>query len=618
MFSFSLPFGGGFSSLRENLTRHLSLLKKIDVPFVGHENDHKIDEELHRKVEQRLQRQQSISTIDEENYFKGFKGVDGGRSEAVRHAITSNLTELIPHKNKKELADYETIYDRIDGNIVIMGGYRGSILRDAKTHKRVWIPLKAGFNLRKINLLLGPNKEDELNAEDKIYPDGILSHIGPIDICRKLIKKLDANPKVNMQEFGYDWRLSGDYVSQKLERFLAKIYQETGKPTLVIAHSMGGLMVHGAVQRNPKLFRSVVYVGSPSECLNILGPIRFGDSVLLSDKILTFETNFMMRSSFIFLPLSGETFYNYKTKEKYKIDFFNPESWIEYNLNPLVSEKRKLEAEAKSKKLKDKDNLVGRTLSMSSLGSTKSPSPPSSVTSSSTFPSINLISSKFSKMYRSSSLKKSKTSADSAASVPISSSSSSSTPPPPSSKGTTASEPQPPAATTSVPGVDSTGNQSTPHPDHYSFTFAEAYRYLSETLESTKKYILSLEHDPKLAAEYPPMAIVYGNKIPSVRGSLVRLRQDIKDGNYYEFFYGHGDGVIHQKWLMPEKKGFTFYDKHTGTGEIVGKFASDAAHVGLMTDFDTMGKALNAVFEAEKCWEQKKLKQKRMMNQKLD
>ena len=618
VFSFSLPFGGGFSSLRENLTRHLSLLKKIDVPFVGHENDHKIDEELHRKVEQRLQRQQSISTIDEENYFKGFKGVDGGRSEAVRHAITSNLTELIPHKNKKELADYETIYDRIDGNIVIMGGYRGSILRDAKTHKRVWIPLKAGFNLRKINLLLGPNKEDELNAEDKIYPDGILSHIGPIDICRKLIKKLDANPKVNMQEFGYDWRLSGDYVSQKLERFLAKIYQETGKPTLVIAHSMGGLMVHGAVQRNPKLFRSVVYVGSPSECLNILGPIRFGDSVLLSDKILTFETNFMMRSSFIFLPLSGETFYNYKTKEKYKIDFFNPESWIEYNLNPLVSEKRKLEAEAKSKKLKDKDNLVGRTLSMSSLGSTKSPSPPSSVTSSSTFPSINLISSKFSKMYRSSSLKKSKTSADSAASVPISSSSSSSTPPPPSSKGTTASEPQPPAATTSVPGVDSTGNQSTPHPDHYSFTFAEAYRYLSETLESTKKYILSLEHDPKLAAEYPPMAIVYGNKIPSVRGSLVRLRQDIKDGNYYEFFYGHGDGVIHQKWLMPEKKGFTFYDKHTGTGEIVGKFASDAAHVGLITDFDTMGKALNAVFEAEKCWEQKKLKQKRMMNQKLD
>ncbi|KAG5420324.1 hypothetical protein I9W82_002205 [Candida metapsilosis] len=622
VFSFALPFGGGFSSLKENITRHLSSLKKIDVPFVGHDEDHKIDEELQRKVELRLQRQQSISTVDEENYFKGFKGVDGGRSEAIKHAFTPNFTELLPLKNKKELADYETIYDRIDGNIVIMGGYRGSILRDTKTHKRIWIPLKAGFNLRKINLLLGPNKEDEWNAEDKIYPDGVLSHIGPIDICRKLIKKLDSNPNVNIQEFGYDWRLGGEYVSQKLEQFLTKIYQETGKPTLVIAHSMGGLMVHGTVQRNPKLFRSVVYVGSPSECLNILGPIRFGDSVLFSDKILTFETNFMMRSSFVFLPLSGETFYNYKTKEKYKIDFFNPDNWVEYNLNPLVAKNRKIEAESKLKKLKDQDSST-----MSSLRSTRSSSPPSSLTSSSTFPSINSISSKFSKMYRSSSLKKSKTnSADSAA--PMSTSSSYSTPPTSSSSASAststaskngnscASEPQPPAATAAVPGVDSTGSQSTPRPDHFSFTFAESYRYLTETLESTKKYVLSLEHDPKLAAEYPPMAIVYGNKVPSVRGSLVRSRQDIKDGNYYEFFYGHGDGVIHQKWLMPEKKGFTYYDKHSGTGEIVGKFASDAAHVGLMTDFDTMGKALNAVFEAEKFWEEKKRLQREMMKSK--
>ncbi|KAI5962905.1 hypothetical protein KGF57_001345 [Candida theae] len=661
VFSFALPFGGGFSSLRENVARHLHQLKNIDVPFVKHDEEHKIDEELHRKVELRLQRQQSISTVDEEQYFKGFKGVDDGRSEAIRHALTPNFNELLPIKNKKDLPDYESIYDRIDGNIVIMGGYRGSILRDTKTHKRVWIPLKAGFNLRKIDLLLGPNKEDEWNAEEKMYPDGILSHVGPIDVCRKLIKKLDANPNVNIHEFGYDWRLSGDYVSHKLEEFLTKIHQETGKPTLVIAHSMGGLMVHGAVQRNPKLFRSVVYVGSPSECLNILGPIRFGDSVLLSDKILTFETNFMMRSSFIFLPLSGETFYDKKTKEKYKIDFFDPDNWVEYNLNPLVSKQRKIEAESKGKKLNEQHR--SRTFSIaSSIGLTRSPSPPSSIISSSTFPSINQISSKFSKMYRSTSLKKFKRGSDSAtdesspppssasasasatttattttvtatataaattpsstlngdAASPARSSSSSPSPsPPPSSSNDApcASEPQPPAATSMVPGVDSTGTQSTPHPHQYSFTFAESYRYLSETLESTKKYVLSLEHDPKLAAEYPPMAMVYGNRIPSVRGSLVRSRQDIKDGNYYEFFYGHGDGVIHQKWLMPEKKGFTFYDKHTGTGEIVGKFASEAAHVGLMTDLDTMGKALNAVFEAEKFWEQKKLSQRRKMRE---
>ncbi|KAI3404585.2 hypothetical protein KGF56_002630 [Candida oxycetoniae] len=574
VFSFALPFGG-LETIKHNLTKQLQNFK-IDVPFVGNNNNNNnnnINSEdlkrLRREVDLKLERQQTISTLDDENYFRDFKGTDAGRLKAIKHSISANVNEIIPHKKKGELHDYETIYDRIDGNIVVMGGYRGSILRDTSTKKRVWIPIKAGFNLRKINLLLGPNKEDELNAEDKIYPDGVLKNVGPVDICKKLINKLDANPNVNIQEFGYDWRLSGDYVSHKIEKFLEEIYKLTGKPTLVIAHSMGGLMVHGALQRNPKLFRSVIYVGSPSECLNILGPIRFGDSVILSDKILTYETNFMMRSSFIFLPLSGEVFYNKDTKENYKIDYFDPDNWVEYNLNPLVAKKRKIAAEAAAN---------------NSASAVSSGSPPSSLLSSSStlsFPTINInqIGTTITKIYRSSSLKKKATS-------PSCSNIS-----PPSSRESTAS---------ALPQDD----------DHYSLSFAEAYRYLSETLKATKRYVLSLEYNPELEAEYPPMAIVYGNTIPSVRGSIVRSREDIKNGNYYEFFYGHGDGVIHQKWLMPEKKGFKYYDKSSGTGQIVGKFASSCAHVGLMTDHDTMGKALNAVFEAEKFWEKKKQRQR--------
>ncbi|KAI5957107.1 hypothetical protein KGF54_000035 [Candida jiufengensis] len=601
VFSFSLPFGG-LESIRNDLSRKLQNLK-IDVPFVGNHEDEEIRKNLQKNVELRLERQQSISTTDEENYFKNFKGTDAGRLRAVKHTITSNLGDIIPHK-KKDLKDYESIYDRIDGNIVIMGGYRGSILRDTKTKKRIWIPLKAGFHLKKIDLLLGPNKEDELNAEEKLYPDGILKNVGPIDICKKLIKKLDSNPNVNIKEFGYDWRLGGDYVSSKLEKFLSDIYEETGKPTLVIAHSMGGLMAHGTMQKNPKLFRSIIYVGSPSECLNILGPIRFGDSVILSDKILTFETNFMMRSSFVFLPLNGETFYNKNTKEHYVIDFFNPDNWVEYNLNPLVAEKRKIAAENAEKQKKLLSTSTSGSLSSlnhnsnhnsvdSQIGKkSSSPSSSLSLVSNSTFPSINSISSTFSKIYRSSSLKKNSKTSNNLSSPP------SSSPPTTSPLTSTNSNPNNP------------NDQAVPEQEHYSFSFADSYRYLTETLESTKEYVLSLNHDPQKAAEYPPMAIVYGNTIPSVRGSVVTSRQDIKDGNYYEFFYGHGDGVIHQKWLMPEKKGFTFYDNSTGKGEIVGKFASPAAHVNLLTDFDAIGKGLNAVFEAEKFWEKKKMIQK--------
>ncbi|KAI5962615.1 uncharacterized protein KGF55_003691 [Candida pseudojiufengensis] len=608
VFSFSLPFGG-LESIRNDLSKKLQNFK-IDVPFVN--NNH--EEENNRKsfqrdIELRLERQQSISTVDEANYFKNFKGTDAGRLRAVKHTISSNLGEIIPHKKKSE-NDYESIYDRIDGNIVIMGGYRGSILRDTKTKKRVWIPLKAGFHLKKIDLLLGPNKEDELNAEEKLYPDGVLKNVGPIDICKKLIKKLDSNPKVNIKEFGYDWRLGGDYVTNKLEKFLTQIYEETGKPTLVIAHSMGGIMAHGTMQKNPKLFRSIIYVGSPSECLNILGPIRFGDSVILSDKILTFETNFMMRSSFLFLPLSGETFYNKTTKENYKIDFFNPDSWVEYNLNPLVSEKRKQAAELQQQKKKISSQSTSGSVSSLTNGSIdhnifkKSTSPSSSISlnSSSTFPSINSISSTFSKLYRSSSLKKNSKSNG----TNLSSSSSTTMNNPSSSPPTT-------SPLTSTKQTTEPENQAIPEQEHFSFSFADSYRYLSETLESTKKFVKSLEFDPNKQTEYPPMAIVYGNTIPSVRGSVVTSRQDIKDGNYYEFFYGHGDGVIHQKWLMPEKKGFRYYDKSTGQGEIVGKFSSSCAHVNLLTDFDAIGKGLNAVFEAEKFWEKKKMIQKLAM-----
>ena len=141
--------------------------------------------------------------------------------------------------------------------------------------------------------------------------------------------------------------------------------------------------------------------------------------------------------------------------------------------------------------------------------------------------------------------------------------------------------------------------------EKYSFTFAESYDYLKRTLVRTRKYIDGLEFKPELEHKYPPLAVVYGNKVPLVRGLNVRSRQDIKDGNYYEFFYGHGDGVIHQKWLLPERKGFRFYDAETGEGEIVGKFALDCGHVDLMTDFKAMGEGLAAIVEAEKHWHRK-------------
>ena len=60
-------------------------------------------------------------------------------------------------------------FHRLTGsNVLMMGGYRGSILRDAQTGRRLWVPLRVGFNVRKADLAIGLTNEDELSSERTI------------------------------------------------------------------------------------------------------------------------------------------------------------------------------------------------------------------------------------------------------------------------------------------------------------------------------------------------------------------------------------------------------------------------------------------------------------------
>lgn len=189
--------------------------------------------------------------------------------------------------------------DTVTGDVVVMGGYRGSILRDKTVNnRRVWIPLKVGFNLRKVDLEVGLEAEDEERMADRIHADGMLTHIGPVDISRRLIRKLRNTAEEHdrkVHDYGYDWRLSPDLLSRRLIAFLEKLpcnQVREGDPTtrrgaLVIAHSLGGLIVRHAVNQRPELFSGVLFAGTPMHCVNILGPLRNGDSVLFNSKVFT-------------------------------------------------------------------------------------------------------------------------------------------------------------------------------------------------------------------------------------------------------------------------------------------------------------------------------------------
>ena len=173
----------------------------------------------------------------------------------------------------------------------------------------------------------------------------MITDIGPVDISRRLFRKLRTcrnfkNDNIRVHDFGYDWRLSPALLSRRLIRFLERLpCNQPGvlahaRGATVIAHSLGGLITRYAVNERPELFAGVIYAGTPQHCVNVLGPLRNGDEVLLNSKVLTAQVNFTLRTSFALLPESGQCFIDINTKEQYNVDFFNVDSWK--RLRPMI------------------------------------------------------------------------------------------------------------------------------------------------------------------------------------------------------------------------------------------------------------------------------------------
>ncbi|CAI4043976.1 uncharacterized protein SKDI_10G2980 [Saccharomyces kudriavzevii IFO 1802] len=524
-FSFSLPFGNTNFRSSSPLAIIRTVLPKTPDEFIR-KNLRK------NEIRQKLKKTKSISSLEEMELFKYEKGIDNSRIRAFKDSLEmdtlkNSIKQITADPFDKTHDGYyrsrlESIWHELEGDVVVMGGYRGSVLRDASTRKRIWIPLKAGLNMAKVDLLIGPNDEDELKTQKEIIPDGMVTHIGPVDVSKRLIKKLEANPNLKVQQFGYDWRLSLDISAEHLRSKLQNIYneQKSKKGVYIIAHSMGGLVAHKVLQDCTHLIRGIIYVGSPSQCPNILGPIRFGDDVMWNKTIFSKETNFFMRSSFYFLPLDGRCFVDKTTLKRYDFNFFDTEVWKQLGLSPLVNEKRGKLADEKSSLLPKKSK------SSLSLRATLS--------------------------------------------------------------ATTKFVLNAPVVRTVAGNNNRQPPKDVPSDEFFHTSYEDSCEYLTRTLERTKNYLDSLNYDP--SKEYPPLAMVYGNKVPTVRGAKVNGIQDIKDGNYEDFYYGPGDGVVHHKWLLPEQRGFP----------VVCKIASSTGHVSLMTDFKSMAKAFISIVDSEK------------------
>lgn len=433
--------------------------------------------------------------------------------------------------SKDAFAALDRVLADLTGDVVVLGGYRGSVLRSADPpHQQLWAPVKLGFNMRKANLTLGLDDDDEDRVEQAIVPSGMLQHIGPIDISRKLLRRLRAcenarRGDLRVWDFGYDWRLSPHLLSRRLRRFLRTLpSNQPGAPpetrgALVVAHSLGGLITRHAVNGCPDLFRGVLYAGTPQRCINILGPMRNGDVVLFNDKLLSAAVNFSIRSSFVFLPEDGFCFVDRRTGEPYRVDFYDPDQWLRCRLSPCL----------------------------------QPPLPPHDRT-----PASPSFASFLPNPLRAR--------ADSRSGRRSS--------PDPALPHRDQHRPPTPASPSSPPE----------HPD-----CQRHLEYLARVLAATKRFRAELAHDPSLQAAdaYPPFAVLYGKTIPTVYAAQVSGRDAIPCADAYDdLLFRAGDGVVLAKEAMlPDG-----YAVVRG-----GMVSTERGHITMLGDLAAIGKALVAL-----------------------
>ncbi|RFU26939.1 hypothetical protein B7463_g9401, partial [Scytalidium lignicola] len=465
----------------------------------------------------------------------------------------------------------DQVVENLTGDVVIMGGYRGSILRSAKPpHRQLWVPVKVGLNLRKVDLEVGLEPEDEERMEEKIFASGMLQNIGPVDISKRLFKRLSEsenakNGKLRIWDYGYDWRLSPHILSRKLTQFLEKLpsNQDPSGPkgALVIAHSLGGVITRHVVNSRPELFSGVVYAGVPKSCVNILGPFRNGDAVLLSSRVLTAQVNFTLRTSFLLLPEDGQCFIDINTKEPYPVDFFSLDDWIKYRWSPCTDPPLPPRNPPILRILNRPVSLIGLPNPVKGLSWTTS------------------------QENEDSSQKHSRSHSSSIAAL---------------SRAEDAARNFEPARDKALaPQMDGQNknliskfqNPSTSVATTVTIPRDKAINYLRRTLAETKKFKEELYFKPELSESnrYPPLALIYNKSIPTVYGAKVDGREGIPCVDSYDnLAFASGDGVVLAREAMLPEGYKTVYG---------GRIRSDRGHVALLGDLNAVGRAINAVLK---------------------
>lgn len=574
----------------------------------------------------------SLGSLGLSNFMTGSSNSSNKRStsgaESPRHAYEPVLLPSIhrdPHASR--------YFKNLAGNVVVLGGYRGSVLRDSETHQMMWVPLRVGAGLRRPSLLLGLTPEAENCSEDFVVADEMLGNISSmVDMGKRLIHRCSTK-RTKVYSWGYDWRLSLGRSSKRLDDFLYDLWVnsadkvEDRKGAQVIAHSMGGLVALHALTRSvcPEAYQSLVFASTPFlGTANILGPMRFGDIAMFNDEICSPRATFSFRSSFYLLPVEpldlesdceepgidtrGGRCFEEEDGTPIDVDFLDAETWNDLGLSPCVALGKRKEVLSKSRNRAKREGLsldhqLERSASIrqdqgldhASYNQAHSSALPSFV--------MGLDMNMTSPPASPSAIKETAKVGQKVLDHTVSGVEDEST-------LQCANRQQSDKNMQRKDSILSQDELAEVLEDEAS----ESWLYLEHTLAETRQFFHELRTGFNDAfyeqGRYPPMAVITSGSTPTVRGALVKPRgkgdakdawkDAVREGDYSRMLYAPGDGVILKrssialpgKWAKMLVKGregdSAALTNHEGVVE------TNHRHIALLSDVDGVGRCLEA------------------------
>lgn len=261
------------------------------------------------------------------------------------------------------------------GNVVILGGFRGSVLQQTnskgKAPRVLWPNVHEAIFKRDTDpdlaMLLSADEayggseytggeSRMVDLSNGIESGSMLDRIGVsnslppvLDLGFSLGRRLeqlnkrrknDPDSWVQVEQWGYDFRADLEETTDELLKFLTKLKASArdGQGATVFAHSMGGLVLLNAISKaeDLSLFKQVVFFGTPFQgCPGIFSPFRYGDGFFRQVNLCNPYTSSSWPSSFYLLPHRSSFFT--PDGKPIELDLSNIKTWDKYGLSPLAA-----------------------------------------------------------------------------------------------------------------------------------------------------------------------------------------------------------------------------------------------------------------------------------------